>query len=382
MLCIIWSGWRSRGWPRAVYGRGTVLIWQLLIAWSVLTILRGITFDRFGLYMWGGRFHAWAWAIPVCLPLGAVPRTWQRVERISVVALGAGIVLTGVGFFTGWSGHFGLLESGPFLAVLCLYVQPKWHKLIWTGAAMCLFTVVLEAGRSLVLANGLMILAGMWIGFFKRGRRHLYRRMTVVAALSAIIIAICCAASVDTIPFVGSGINAKISAFKRELPRNTRTSGDRNLYASFFADMNPTDVVVGRGCMATYRGWYGREGIKWKNRRNVECGYLQIILKGGALMLALVLALAVPAAWLGLCHSRNWFTRGCACIVVIRLVEMIPFGLPNANVRYLLFWLAIGACLSRGLRELPEDRIKTLLIPSKTPRASREQANSRSKDSA
>jgi len=119
-------------------------------------------------------------------------------------------------------------------------------------------------------------------------------------------------------------------------------------------------MILGRGCMGTYRGFRGGE-IGWKDRRNIECGYFQIILKGGIVMLILILALAVPAVWLGLTHSRNWFTRGCAIIVLIRLVEMVPYGLPVADLRYVLFWLAVGGCLAPGLRSMSEDDITSQL---------------------
>ncbi len=139
--------------------------------------------------------------------------------------------------------------------------------------------------------------------------------------------------------------------------------GRYNLYQEFFDDMSPGDLLVGRGVLGEYRGHVGSYSRKSINRRAIECGYLQIILNGGLVMLTLILALSFLAIWLGIGHSRNRFTMACAFIIITRLFAMVPFGLPEANIPYILFWMAIGACLSRPLRMASNEDIAAMIPP-------------------
>jgi hypothetical protein len=134
-------------------------------------------------------------------------------------------------------------------------------------------------------------------------------------------------------------------------------------YPDYFADMNSTlDWVIGKGLNGTYYSEIFERnvdkdlkennslGVKKGYRPNIECGYLQVILKIGIFGLILKLLLALPAIYLGLFKSKNWFVKGCAIIIVEWLISMYPAALPEWTISYMLFWLCIGACLSRETR--------------------------------
>jgi len=366
MLLITMAGCRASGQMQREYGENVTFVWWGLMLWSIVTIVRGITLDRHGLYMWGIPLYAWAWLVPVCMPLAYSLRLWSRMLRICTlsVLLGVGAWLFSIAI--GTTGSFGLLTVAPFLAVFMCYLPDRLHKVVWVGAFLCMFTAVLISGRTLVFGAALMILAGIWIAAFKRGPGGTYRRTLTLTVLSVVIIAISTVATMERVPFVPAHVQRRLDTFKEELPENSRTKG-RNLYADFLDDVTGVDRLIGRGCMGTYRGWRGKHGFDWKNRRNVECGYFQIILKGGVVMLVLTMLLMVPSAILGLFFSRNWFARGCAAIVWVRFGEMIVFGLPCADLRYLFVWMAVGACLSRRIRQMPEDEVSARLAEASMP---------------
>ena len=334
-------------------------IWWCLLAWSALTILRGVTMDRFGIYMWGISLYAWAWAVPVCMWVGADPAAWHGLFRLNVVLISIGMVFEVLLMLLGLRGELALFDAAPFLAVVVCYLPARHHKIIWLGAVLCLMVALLRSGRNMSVSTATMVLAGICIALVKRGHGSWARRIVAFAVLSTLTIGIYHIATSQDIWFLSSRNDARIEAFKEELPQNTRW-GRHNIYAEFLNDVTGLDLAIGRGCMGSYRGWRG-PAKGWKQRREIECGYFQAILKGGVVMLVLMLLLLVPAAVLGLFDSRNWFARGCAIIVWIRLGEMVAFGLPNANVRYVLVWLAAGGCLSARLRHMGEDEMDTCL---------------------
>ena len=136
-------------------------------------------------------------------------------------------------------------------------------------------------------------------------------------------------------------------------------------YPDFFADMKETqDWLIGRGINGTYYSKIfevdvdkdlnekNSLGITKGNRTGIECGYLHVILKIGLLGLFLKLLLALPAIYLGLFKSNNWFVKGCAFIIIEWLIGMYPAALPRYDESYMLFWLCIGACISRETRKV------------------------------
>jgi hypothetical protein len=338
-------------------------LWQLILLWSLVTIVRGITPDKYGIYMWGGGVYAWAWAVPIVMPLGAHVGAWKVALRTSmtIAKIGVGFWLFGR-FLIGVSGDLGMTRIGPFLVLFLVYLPSKWHKFVWAATTVAMMVAVLASNRNLLLAHGLTVLAGIWVSVFKHGYGSSRRRLNAAVFLSIAVISIWYVFSVDRIPFVGAKTNARIAEFKEELPKNTRQAGEHSIYSDFFRDVDGLDRFFGRGCMGTYLGWYSRGAVGWQDRRNIECGYLQMILKGGLVMLAFFLALAIPAAWKGLFNSRNWFVRGCALFVWIRLVEMVPYGIPNAEIRYVLFWMCVGCCWSRIMREATEADIAAWFV--------------------
>ncbi|MEP6725377.1 MAG: hypothetical protein ABJC98_06165 [Bacteroidota bacterium] len=93
----------------------------------------------------------------------------------------------------------------------------------------------------------------------------------------------------------------------------------------------------------------------------IECGYLQVILKGGYVNLALFLAIMVPAVFLGLFQSRNVFSKACGFIILLWLIDMGPYGLPTLSLRYILVWICVGVCYNKNIRLYGEDEIKKLI---------------------
>ena len=181
--------------------------------------------------------------------------------------------------------------------------------------------------------------------------------MGIIACFLVVFGLVYYAACNENLPLLSGKIETRIDNFKEELFVNTRGSGDDSLYQDFLYDMDTWDLVFGRGSIGTYRSM-ASGGLY---RPVIECGYFQVVLKGGGTMLFLMMLLAIPAVWKGFFTSRNWVVKGFAFIVAGWLIEMVPFGCPATFPRYVLFWLSIGVCLNPRLCMLTNEEIERYL---------------------
>ena len=130
---------------------------------------------------------------------------------------------------------------------------------------------------------------------------------------------------------------------------------------NFYADMNMTSLIYGRGAFGSYYdpGFEYVDGIG--QRTEIETGYLYLILKGGIIYLIIYLLVMLRAFYLGYFKSNNTFTKAFACMCIISCIELIPFGLPMMNMKFIALWFGVGVCLNKRIRSLTNREIKELL---------------------
>ena len=129
---------------------------------------------------------------------------------------------------------------------------------------------------------------------------------------------------------------------------------------AFLKDMSTKDMVIGKGFLGEYY-CPGAEQDK-DYRFLIESGYLQTILKGGIISLALFLLIALPAAYLGIVKSNNILSKASGTIVILWLIDMVPWGMPAINIRYILVWICISVCYSKVIRNLSDTEIQNSLL--------------------
>jgi hypothetical protein len=131
-----------------------------------------------------------------------------------------------------------------------------------------------------------------------------------------------------------------------------------------FADMSQTDWIIGKGIKGKYycpivENVNDAEGAGYRD--SIETGYLEIILKGGIVSLALLLLTFLPAVYKGLFKSRNVLSKAAALWVFLWIVYLYPAGGIVFNLNYVLVWVCVGICYSEKIRNLPDSTIKTYL---------------------
>ena len=131
-----------------------------------------------------------------------------------------------------------------------------------------------------------------------------------------------------------------------------------------YADMSSTDWIIGKGIKGKYycpivENVNDAEGAGYRD--NIETGYLQIILKGGIISLALLLLMFIPAVYKGLFKSKNVLSKAAAMWVLLWIVYLYPSGGIVFSMNYLLVWVSVGICYSEKIRNLSNNTIKTYL---------------------
>jgi hypothetical protein len=146
------------------------------------------------------------------------------------------------------------------------------------------------------------------------------------------------------------------------------------LFTELFAELSKNETIFGRGSLGTYysdffertnryyrllgnKGWRGDNVI----RITTEVGYLQMILKGGFVMLILYSSLAIYAVYLALFKSNNKFVRRLGYYILIILILSIISLRPAFTPTFIIFWMAIGTVSVKKYRQMSNEEINKLI---------------------
>jgi hypothetical protein len=152
------------------------------------------------------------------------------------------------------------------------------------------------------------------------------------------------------------------SLITRRIGVDTRTDVEHY----FYKDFELKDWIVGRGINGQYFCPGVNDGERISIYRGViETGFLQIILNGGVISLALFLLIAVPAIFKGLFYSKNLLSKAAGIWILLFFLYAYP-GMPAIfSLNYLLVWFSIGICYSEEMRDLSDDEVKIIIRADK-----------------
>jgi len=158
----------------------------------------------------------------------------------------------------------------------------------------------------------------------------------------------------------------------QKITKRATSDTREEVFILYFLDMSDKDWIVGKGLNGTYfcpgidKQWSGGEDPAHRDlddRVYIENGFLQLILNGGIIYLVLYMLVLVPAIILGLFLSRNLLSKGCAILILLFILDMIPFGLPTFSFRHFIVWFCVAICFSKQMRLKNDEEISELLQP-------------------
>jgi hypothetical protein len=343
--------WR-RGVSRLL-SSGQSRLFGMAAAWAAVVCLRGVPPDYGGIQ--SAAFLpdlAWPWLLPVVALAGMRAEAWPAIvdtlKKQTWIAVPVGVV--------GLVGGVVRPELLPLLnaealygaSFLSLFLAPAggWSVVVPVlGMLLVLAKAALGGVRGQML-YALLYLAGAVVLMIRSGRLSFGKRLLLLGGLAVL-----------TTFLVTRGPGAlerrNIYSTERNWLQEKGIKSDRgDLALDFFDGRSPLEIAVGGGAAAEY--WSAAVGTF---RRNIEVGWLQIVLKGGiilAVLYGLTLGAAVVSA---LVPARNGLAVVAGLVVAERMLNWIHGATPWFSPKDVIVWLCLGACLSVPIRTAPQRRM-------------------------
>jgi hypothetical protein len=237
--------------------------------------------------------------------------------------------------------YFDLGISCGFILLTYKYHSNRRKLLALLTILLILFFTIVRARRGLVIMTLGVIISSYLLYLFYSKKKIL------VLYLSILIITIGAFYAANIFDIQKSRIFKFIAERGKE---DTRTGVE--LY--FYADMGPIDWIIGKGIKGEYYCPNVDEDAVTNYRSVIETGYLQIILKGGLISLALFVLITVPAIFKGIFYSKNILSKAAGIWILLSLLSLYPATVNTFSLRYLLVWISIGICYSNKIRNIPD----------------------------
>ena len=342
-----------------------IVIYTLFL-WSIYTITRSIssnTTDMISLF--GHYLLGWAWITPFALYFGLNIFNWIQINNFLIKLLIVGILLTIIIVPLSAEkypfGIFEWLQFTPILLITYLY-QSRFNKNILILAIFAFAVTSFMNSERISIAFLALVFIFITLEFLRNRQINLLKKTFLILFSISI-------ASLSSF-YIPDLINKSTNAINsnKELKSDTRTF----LFVELFKDLKEDEVITGRGALGTYYSSFFKNRFKYTktggdsyNRSASEVGYLQMILKGGVIMVILYLLILIPASFLGIFRSKNIIARMCGYYVFIYIIIWSVSFYPTYSAEFILFWMAAGTCISSKARNTTNEELYQIIKKGK-----------------
>jgi hypothetical protein len=255
----------------------------------------------------------------------------------------------------------GLIRStagaSGFLLLISHYFKDRKKNFILAIYLISLLFMLYHARRNMVLYFGSFFIFYYYLSFFSNAVLLRVSRWKTV--LNTFFLGV-----IGSVIFLFSNPDFSLFFERAETGMESR----EGVIEDFFIDIVPfsNDFYFGRGMFGSVYSLdlgideYGNIGAGY--REGIENGYLQLILNFGFVYVLCFVILSLMASLMGFFDSNNLLAKSCGALVLLNLVDMIGFGIPELTFRYFSVWLALPFCYSRSFRKLSDLEIKNLIF--------------------
>lgn len=258
------------------------------------------------------------------------------------------LIVLASGIIMGFDGEIGVnnladsyyvwfaASSFSLLSLEFLSKKQKWFVLF--SNLFMFFLLILFARRSGVF---MYVLYFLGLFYLYINRLDGYKKLNIILLILLIIVSV--------IYMFMYYSDALFTLFFDRLNEDSRSGVDISVI-NYLNDEHAW--VVGNGIEASY----SHPGFN-EPRYVHETGYLYMIMKGGVIYLSLYIILLLNAFYNGFFKSKNRFTKGMALYALFHIIFLIPYGLPNFSLEYLLVWISFALCQNSKLRSLSDQQL-------------------------
>jgi len=261
----------------------------------------------------------------------------------------------------GAEGYIRNFASGSTIIFLTLFYHSKRvNFIVIVTYILSLLSMVLLARRNQILYLVMVLLLLVFTTFFTSGSQIKKSRSNIAFGLLF---------AISFIPFIFltnldfSKAEERFSITTNKGINYSREAVLHDFKTSF--NKKPIDWWLGRGIFGTYQSstvsQIEKNMLGYGKRSGIENGYYNHILKGGLFYLIPFVLLSLIGFNRGMFRSNNMLSKAAAAIVLINLVDLIGFGLPDLNLKYLILWFSLALCYSTTIRNYTDDYIKEMI---------------------
>ncbi len=247
--------------------------------------------------------------------------------------------------------------SGFFL-ILMPYFNKTKKRIILFVFLISIFFMLFHARRNMVLYFGSFMIFNLFLVFFSR---------TIIVRLNRI------RNLISLFLIIANGFlfyiifNPDFSLFAERV--STGIESRENVIEDFFDDiiLNGDDFLYGRGMYGSFYSTYlaidesSVTGLGSGQRYGIENGYLQLILNFGLIYVLCLTLVSLYCFYKAILFSNNLIVKACGILILINLIDMIGFGIPEVSLRYFLVWFSMPFCLSKEFRGISDLEIIRIL---------------------
>ena len=333
------------------------LLWTLaLLAWAVSSFNSIFYIQR----LFGQKFFFIPYLLPLILLFSRFDLTFFRhylnfAAIMIVPAIIMQIIVVAMGMNpSNWieeTGRIGIFDIGSWLLLLTAQLLKKKHITILVTVYYLIWLLLWSVyGRRGALVEYLVLLIFMVMMRLKSPLFNFHDRIKIYFAGIIVLLLLLVAGQVITSSY----------AFQRGISIEGFEES-RGGFKYFFAEFDTlSEWLFGRGLDGTViREINNEEGATGV----IENGFLTVILKGGLLYLIPFLILLLRASYLGFYRSNNDLVKGLATLLLIHVLLMTYFNLPDYSTKYSLVWISVAVCYNPELRKLSNKDVYLALNP-------------------
>ena len=343
--------------------KGIRMIFYVLFFWGCIIIVRSFSFSiKDWVTNFGNIYMAFAWLLPITMVLGLKIKNWNIVFKTIFFMFSLMIVAFILLPFFNYNEYWVLLlRPINFVILIGIYHFSLIRRLnIYLIIILYFFAIIFIASRRVDQLFFAMIL--LFILLDKVSSVKIKKQFLIYILLGFVFVFFL----TFTIgyEFVASTVTTVVDY------KDSRTF----LFQELMSDLSFKEKIFGRGSLGTYYSGFFEKVTRyykiigntaWKGddptRITVEVGYLQMILKGGFILLLLNFIIFIYASYLAIFKSRSKFIRRLGYfILTITILMLIEFR-PTFTPIFIIFWMAIGTVLNKTYREMSNEDIQNVI---------------------
>ncbi|WP_323787430.1 hypothetical protein [Psychroserpens sp.] len=366
VVTILYVSYRNRSLLSEL-SKSSRTLFYLLFFWGIITTVRGFSFKiQDWVTNFGNVYMALAWIIPVVLILGIKIENWRPVFKS--VQFMFGVMLFSTLFLFQYNAMPGKLKTEWtwLLRPINFILLIGFSRFNITGRLIVYFSFILYVIVAIFTEQRIefIFLTLVFFFLFLMKIKHVKIKKSILKYIMlgfTILLVLVFTYGYENISLL---IN-RIIEFK-----DSRTF----LFTELLADLNTTEKIFGKGSLGTYYSpffskvlrYFEHIGEYWfaldnPTRITVEVGYLQMILKGGFLLLILNFSLMLTSVYLAIFKSNNNFVKRLGLFILsLTLLSLISFR-PAFTPTFILLWMSIGTVLNKKNRMMTNEEIENKL---------------------